>query len=242
VVPVSHEVQVAHPVHRDGRHRLAAPRGCGDSFPTFAGTGRRRTEAAVEDVAEVDGAQAMLGPAPESFRHLVRDSQDAHPRQPTPGQAGIITAVLYDVLVALHVASAVVGFGAVALSGLYGAVARRADRPEAGEETARYFRSPGRAEWLVLAVPFLGAAALGARPEGADFGATWVVGGALIWLAAAGLLLGVIRPAERSIRAAAGQPERLQGAALAGRRLTWAAAGSDLLFAAALVLMVWQPA
>jgi hypothetical protein len=146
--------------------------------------------------------------------------------------------VLYDVLVALHVVSAVIGFGAVALSGVYGATARHAGRAEAREETVRYFRSPGRAEWLILLVPFLGAAALGVRPEGADFGAVWVVGAAVFWLAAAVLLLGVVRPAERRIRGAAGRPGPT---AAAGRTLMWAAVASDVLFVAALVLMIGQP-
>jgi hypothetical protein len=145
--------------------------------------------------------------------------------------------VLYDVLVALHVVSAVVGFGAVALSGVYGAMARHVDRPEAREETARYFRSPGRPEWLVLPVPFLGAAALGARPEGADFAAVWVVVAGVVWLAATILLLGVVRPAQRQIRAAAG-PEQT---ARAGGRLMWAALASDVLFVVALVFMIGQP-
>lgn len=147
--------------------------------------------------------------------------------------------VVYDVLVALHVVSAVAGFGAVAISGLYGGLAKRPDRPDASEETRRYFRSPGRAEWLVLAVPFLGAAALGARPEGADFGALWVIAGLVVWLAAAALLLGAVRPAEARIRAAHAAGHAAPGA---GRRLMWAAAASDLLFVAALVLMIGQPA
>lgn len=146
--------------------------------------------------------------------------------------------MLYDALVALHVLAAVVGFGAVGLSGVYGGTARHVDRPEAGEEAARYFRAPGRAEWLVLAVPFLGAAALAFRPEGADFGAVWVVSGAVVWLAAAALLLGVVRPEEGRIRAAAGGRN---GVAASGRRLMWAGAISDLLFVVALVLMVGQP-
>jgi hypothetical protein len=146
--------------------------------------------------------------------------------------------VLYDVLVALHVVSAVVGFGAVALSGVYGSMARHVDRPEAREETARYFRSPGRAEWLVLLVPFLGAAALGARPEGANFGAVWVITAAAVWLGAAVLFLAVVRPAQGQIRAAAD----LEQTAGAGRRLMWAALASDVLFVVALVLMIGQPA
>ncbi len=146
--------------------------------------------------------------------------------------------MVFDVLVGLHVVSAVVGFGAVAITGVYGAGAARPKRPGAPEETARYFRSRGWAEWLVLAVPFLGAAALGLRPQGADFGQAWVVAATVIWVAAAALLVGVVRPAERQIRAAiAGGGTAIP----AGRRLVWAAAASDVLFVAALVLMVGQP-
>ncbi|HEY3810376.1 MAG TPA: DUF2269 family protein [Acidimicrobiales bacterium] len=146
--------------------------------------------------------------------------------------------VVYDVLVALHVVSAVAGFGAVAISGVYGSIARRPERPGAPEETRRYFQSPGRAEWLVLAVPVLGAAALGARPAGADFGQAWVIAAAVVWLAAAALLLGAVRPAEAEIRTANAAGE---SAPAAGRRLMWTAAASDLLFVVALVLMVGQP-
>jgi hypothetical protein len=166
---------------------------------------------------------------------------------------------LYDTLVALHVVTAVIGFGAIALNGLYGATASHPGRPGAVEEAGRYFRSSGRAEWLVLVVPLLGAAALGLRPAGADFGDTWVVAASIIWLAAAALLLGVVRPAERRIRAAlhadradhaddadhAGTaPVRLDTAselAGAGRLLMWGAIGSDVLFVAALVFMIGQP-
>jgi hypothetical protein len=90
---------------------------------------------------------------------------------------------------------------------------------------------------LILPVPFLGAAALGARRSGADFDAVWVVTAALVWVAAAALLLGAVRPAERRIRAAAGRPD--PGV---GRRLMWAALASDVLFVTALVLMIGQPA
>lgn len=150
----------------------------------------------------------------------------------------------YDILIGLHVAAAIVGFGAVALSGVYGSSASRPARPGAVEEAARYFRSPGRAELLLLVVPFLGLAALSMRPGGADYGAAWVIGGGLVWFAASTLLLGVVRPAEREIRAGLGAPEAsaaLEGVARAGRRLKWAAAASDLLFVVALALMVSQP-
>jgi uncharacterized membrane protein len=193
---------------------------------------------------------------------------------------------LYDTLVALHVICAVVGFGAVALSGIYGGTASHPDRAGSAEEARRYFRSPGRAEWVVLAVPFFGAGALGVRPGGADFGDAWVVGAAALWLVAAAVLVGLVRPAERRIRAGvasqnAGEPPAgrevgpgpapgrdvaasaagsvattgddrapTPGVASApdgdtrnaGRLLMWAAAGCDVIFVAALVLMIFQPA
>jgi hypothetical protein len=159
---------------------------------------------------------------------------------------------VYDTLLALHVLCAIVGFASVAISGVYGATARHLDRQDAREETARYFRSSGKAEWLVLVVPFLGAAALSVRPSGSDFGDAWVVAAALVWLTAAGLLLGVIRPAERQIRSAvkAVSAETPAGAdsspravtTPSGKRLMWAAAGCDVLFVIALLLMVYQPA
>jgi hypothetical protein len=107
---------------------------------------------------------------------------------------------LYDVLVGLHVASAVVGFGAVAVSGAYGAVGRHAGRPGRAEELRRFFETPLRAELLILAVPFFGAGALAVRPGGHDFASAWVLAGLGIWVAAAAVLLGLVRPAENRLR------------------------------------------
>lgn len=155
---------------------------------------------------------------------------------------------LYDTLVALHVASAVVGFGAVAVSGAYGAVGRHGGRqvgPREGQagrsdELRRFFATPLRAELLILVVPFLGAAALAVRPTGSDFAAAWVLIGVAIWVAASAVLLGLVRPAESRLRRAL--EDGADGAADApARALMWSAAVSDLLFVAALLVMVTQP-
>jgi hypothetical protein len=65
-----------------------------------------------------------------------------------------------------------------------------------------------------------------------------VTGGLVLWALAAGLLLGVVRPAENRIRA--GGPHH--DVRSAGARLMWAATASDVLFVLALALMVTQPA
>lgn len=148
----------------------------------------------------------------------------------------------YDVLVGLHVVCAVIGFGAVAISGAYGAIGRNIGqaraRPEAGEEVRRYFASGSALEYLVLVAPVFGIAAMSVRPGGSEFGQIWAVAGTVIWLAASGLLTGIVRPAARRIRQAG---DDLGGVAPEARRLMWAAAASDLLFVVALFLMVTQP-
>ena len=156
---------------------------------------------------------------------------------------------LYDVLVALHVVCAVAGFGAVAVSGAYGAIGRRA-RDEAGvEEVRRFFSSRSWVAHLLLVAPVFGVAAMAVRPGGSEFGALWAVAGLVIWVMAGALLLAVVRPSERVVRAAVSTPA---GPGPAGRgpdaslragatRLMWAGAASDMLFVVALVLMVTQP-
>ena len=160
--------------------------------------------------------------------------------------SGVVVAVIraghptvYDVLVAIHVVTAVLGFGAVAVSGAYGALGRHADpAPETAEDVQRYFASPARLEYLVLVAPVFGLAAMSVRPGGSEFGDLWAICGMAIWVVAGGLLTAVVQPAERQIRAAG---QHIGSVASAARRLAWASAASDVLFVVALFLMVTQP-
>ena len=137
----------------------------------------------------------------------------------------------YDALVAVHVVFAVVGFGAVAISGVYGALARN----QANEnETTRYFASRGLAEWLIIPVPFVGLAALLVNDRSGDLTDAWVLGGSAVWVAATAILLAGVRPAEARLR-------RGQDRAGTGRVLMWSGIASDVLFVVALALMVTQP-
>lgn len=138
---------------------------------------------------------------------------------------------LYDALVVLHVVCAVVGFGAVAVSGVYGALARD---PGNRSEVGRYFMSPGLAEWLVVPVPFFGLGALLADDRSGDLTDVWIIGGSIVWIAATAILFAAVRPAEARLR-------RWEHPARDGRILMWAGIGSDLLFVVALALMVTQP-
>ena len=144
----------------------------------------------------------------------------------------MISAV-YDGLVTAHVVFAVIGFASIALSGVYGALARRPAGSER-EEVSRFFASRLWTEWFVLPVPLLGAAALAVKPHGGDFSEAWVVIGIVVWALAAALLFGVVRPSEARIRAAT----KVESS---GRTLMLSAMVSDLLFVVALAVMVTQP-
>lgn len=145
-----------------------------------------------------------------------------------------------------------VGFGAVAISGAYGAIGRKpspagaagegADAGQgagAAEETNRYFSSPNRGEYLLVAAPVFGIVAMAVRPGGAEFGHVWAVVGYVIWVIASVLLLRVVRPAEARIRTAASADD--PAATSAATRLMWASGACDLLFVVALFVMVIQP-
>jgi hypothetical protein len=178
----------------------------------------------------------------------------ASPPAPAPVVSAVSAPVhvAYIILIALHVTAAVVGFAGVGLSGVYAGTARHLDRPGAREEATRWFRSPNRAAWGVLAVPFLAVAAVGVGGAPGELGRLWIDGALAIWLGAAVVLLGVVRPAEAELRTLLGPavPPDGPGATArtdlaigaAARRLTVGAAACDVAFVAALGLMIWQPA
>lgn len=159
----------------------------------------------------------------------------------TPLLAASSAHTVFAVLVVVHVVCAVLGFGGLMFNGVYGFAYRRPD-PAGIEEARRYFGTPARLELLVLVVPFLGAAALLVQPHGAGIGQLWDLLAAGVWLVAVVVLFAVIRPAERRVRAALTSAEvDLPVVATNATRLGWAGVGTDLAFAVALLLMIFQP-
>src|SRR5205807_4813257 len=93
-------------------------------------------------------------------------------------------AVTRATLVVLHVLSAVVGFGAIFLTGMYAGVARR----RANESARRYFRpGPNWAARALYVVPVLGVV-LVETSHGADrFAQLWVWVSVVLWVIATAL-------------------------------------------------------
>jgi hypothetical protein len=155
----------------------------------------------------------------------------------------------YDLLVVAHVLSAVIGFGAVAVTGSYAGRARSASQPRREERIVRYFQ-PGTnwAERCLLLTPLLGGLVLGVgdRPAASQ---PWPWIGLGCWVVAAGIASARCWPAERRVQAWLAheatafdeEPVGLDGFKKACRAVELGSLGVSLCFLAAVVVMIWQP-
>lgn len=156
-----------------------------------------------------------------------------------------MAAPLYDVLLLCHLASALIGFGSVAVGGWAAARGRQSHSPTDDEWLLRFYREgtdwPSR---LVLLVPIFGLAMLFGGDH-QDIGAVWPWAGLGLWLVAVGHLFAIGWPAEQKAQRALallvkeqGHPSHFVQACKAMER---AAAVTSICFVVAVVLMIWQP-
>jgi hypothetical protein len=167
------------------------------------------------------------------------------PAGPTVVHA-VPTGAGYSVLLLLHVACAIVGFGAVAVTGAQARKARRGPTGPGADGVRRYFR-PG-VNWAartLYGVPLFGFALVSASNGAFSGGDGFVVAGLGLWsLAAVGAEV-VVWPGERRIQAVvsrgwetAGTDRRFD---LDCRRVSAAAGILSGVFVAAFVVMIAQP-
>jgi uncharacterized membrane protein len=111
------------------------------------------------------------------------------------------TGVLYTSLLLLHVACAVVGFGAMVVTGAEAARVRRGPSAPGAEGVRRYFR-PG-VNWAgraLYGVPVFGFSLIGASQRAFRVSDGFVVAGLVLWLAATVVAEVVVWPGERRIQ------------------------------------------
>ncbi len=155
----------------------------------------------------------------------------------------------YDLLVGLHALSAVVGFGAVGVSGTHAARARSAAAPRGDAGLKRYFH-PGTnwAERSLFLTPVLGAIVLWAGDSSA-VSQPWPWIGLGCWVLAVGFATGLCWPAERRIQLFLADAPDLGERPAPGlvefreacTALQWGASAISLCFLVAVVAMIWQP-
>ena len=156
------------------------------------------------------------------------------------------TGTAYTLLLLAHVASAVVGFGAVVVTAVAAAAAARGPAGARAQGVRRYFR-PGTnwAARTLYGVPLFGFALIGVSHGAFSSGDTFVVAGLGLWVVSVGVAEAVVWPAERRLQQMVTRDwERAASAGALGRDCRAIVAGSTVLvvaFVVATVLMVGKP-
>jgi hypothetical protein len=159
--------------------------------------------------------------------------------------------VAYGTALALHVVTALAGFGMLGLSGLYGSWGRHLGSARDLRDLRQFFGSPNRIGRSLWVVPFAGGAALWLSHGLGALGQAWVLAALACWFATTVIAVVVIWPAERQIGllvAALSQSsfpdvtdEAKEELAARCRPVVPAAAVCDVIFVVALGLMVLKP-
>ena len=156
-------------------------------------------------------------------------------------------SALFRIILLLHIAASIVGFGGLIAHGAYHA---RAFREAAA--TARPLLTTTRqvgmfAEYAIYAVLPLGIVLVAISDDTFSMGDPWVSASFVVWFLMIGALHGAVRPAVKTMIERAEVLDQgtvvetdsdVQGAA---RKLMIGEASTQLLLVVALVLMIWKP-
>jgi hypothetical protein len=162
----------------------------------------------------------------------------------------------YKFLLALHILCAVVGFGAVALNGIYGQqIKGRLMQGQVAEALAIHDANSFVSrigEYFIYAVFVLGFAVLGLSDSVFSFSQSWVWLSVLLYVVGIGLSHGVMMPGEKRLGVlmremlagpppAGGPPPQVAEMQSIGQRLGTVGPILDLILVVIIFLMVWKP-
>ena len=219
------------------------------TLPRIGATGRRgvHPDRAVgicrHEVRGSHGQEGSLKPL-QRWRWRRADIAEEGNERTTP--MGTDSA-LYQIVLLLHIAAAIVGFGGMITHSTYHA---RAFRAPAEAARAVLEATKGVAKWAdygIYAVLPLGIVAIAVSDSTFSMGDPWVSASFVVWFALVGVLHGLVRPAVKAMTARA---EAIGGstvletddeAAAASRKLMMGEAISQILVVVALFLMIWKP-
>ena len=129
----------------------------------------------------------------------------------------------YNVLLVLHILSAIIGLGSVMLNGLYASQAARRPGPAGRAVSEANFAVSSVGEYFIYAIPVFGILLVLASHDAFKFSQAWV------WMS---LVLYVL---------ASGPPPQATQIEALGRRQAAAGTALDLFVVIFLVLMIWKP-
>lgn len=156
-------------------------------------------------------------------------------------------SVLYRIILLLHIATAIVGFGGLITLGAYHARAFRSTAANARAVLDVTGQVGKIAEYAIYAVLPLGIVLVAISDDTFSMGDPWVSASFVVWFLMVGALHGAVRPAVKTIaqRAESLGAETIvetdDAAMAAARKLMIGEAASQVLLVIALVLMIWKP-
>ncbi len=155
-------------------------------------------------------------------------------------------SAIYQIILLLHIATAIVGFGGVIAHGAYNA---KAFASSAGD-AAVLFRTTqmvtNLAHYAIYAVFVLGLILVSLSDGQISFGDPWISASFVIWFALVGVAHGMVRPAVAQLRETAEALPATQllsedaDAKTTAKKLALGEALTQLLLVIALVVMIWQ--
>ena len=154
--------------------------------------------------------------------------------------AGPAGNAAYDLVLLAHVLSALVGFGAVAVAGLYAVAFERSSPPT--DAVRRYYR-PG-VNWagrVIYLVPVFGAALIAMSHGDWSYADHWVALGLGLWGVAAVVAEVALWPAERRLQAVVADPTSATDLRSQCRWVAFIAASLLIVLVVASVVMVAKP-
>lgn len=147
----------------------------------------------------------------------------------------------FKLLLLLHIATVIVGFGGVVLAGVYNRKAMKSGSAAANISSVN-FEVNKLCEYAIYLVPILGIGLVGASGGAYKFSQAWVSASFALYIVGVGIAHAVMIPSHRKLNAAlaSGGPSSPEVPAL-NQRLAVGGAVLDLLLVVILVLMIWKP-
>lgn len=152
-----------------------------------------------------------------------------------------ISSTGYEIVKTLHVLTAIIGFGTLALQGVAARAALDNKGPAGGLVARTSTKISSIAEVAILLVPVFGIALVFMSGDVYRFEQPWLSASFVLYLIGLGLGLGVIRPAAKRFDAAVGDPAQAEEAERLGKTLAIVSGIANLLWVVVLFLMVLKP-
>ncbi len=156
-------------------------------------------------------------------------------------------SAIYQIVLLLHIAASIVGFGGVIAHSAYNAKAFSGTAGDAGVLLRTTQLVTGLAHYAIYGVFALGIALVAVSDGGISFGEAWISASFVVWFLLVGVAHGMVKPTVRSLseKAASMDPEvkMTEDPEVVGlaKRLALGEGLTQLLLVIALVLMIWQP-